>query len=85
MEACLIYLYHEFVPAFVPSNSVYYFTGVVFPDPFSLGKDWLDENQGMAKWPSLYFEDIATFLRPTTPCDLQRRLLNEYKEGKAYR
>jgi hypothetical protein len=55
------------------------------PDPFSLEDGWLDEGQGMTNWPSVYFENMANFLRTKTPEDLQHRLLNEYKEGKAYR
>ena len=55
------------------------------PDPMALENGWLDEGQGVTSWPSLYFEDIAAFLRMKTPIELQQRLMCEYKQGKAYR
>lgn len=59
--------------------------GKVLPDPLGITDGWLDEGQGMEKWPCLYFDDMATYLRMKTPQELCHRLLNEYKEGKAYR
>ena len=44
------------------------------PDPFSLSNGWNGEKNGMSSWPSIYITD-----------DIMKRLLNEYKEGKAYR
>ena len=56
----------------------------VLPDPFSLDEGWLGESERV-NWPSLYFCDIAEFLKMTTPKELYHRLCNEYKQGKAYR
>ena len=39
----------------------------------------------MEKWPSVYLSDIAIYLNNETPKDIFNRLLNEYKEGKAFR
>ena len=55
----------------------------VLPDPFTL-KEWLNE-QGRQNWSSLYFSDIAAYLKMKTPTELYNRLINEYKQGKSYR
>ena len=57
----------------------------IMPDPFTLDNGWLGEKDGMVKWPSLYIMDITQYLNIRTPKDIIHRLLNEYKEGKAYR
>ncbi|KAL5021513.1 hypothetical protein ScPMuIL_000668 [Solemya velum] len=57
----------------------------IIPDPFSLDSGWISEGQGITKWPSVYFMDIANYLQSKTPAELIHRLMNEYKEGKAYR
>jgi hypothetical protein len=59
--------------------------GDIIPDPFSLEDGWIGEASGISKWPSLYIMDIATFLNCNKPSDVVHRVLNEYKEGKAYR
>jgi len=57
----------------------------IIPDPFGLTSGWRGENTGMSTWPSLYITDITDFLNCSTPRDIVHRLLNEYKEEKAYR
>ena len=37
------------------------------------------------KWPSVYFSDISEYLKQKTSVELMTHLINEYKEGKAYR
>lgn len=39
----------------------------------------------MTKWPALYIMDISEYLNGKNHHDLMKRLLNEYKEGKAFR
>ena len=56
----------------------------ILPDPFTLKEGWLAED-GRVNWPSLYFCDIADYLKMTTPAELYHRLCNEYKQGKAFR
>ncbi|XP_053399723.1 uncharacterized protein LOC128557095 [Mercenaria mercenaria] len=51
-----------------------------------LDQKWLvDEKLGRPKWPSVYITDISDYLNTKNPETLMKRLLNEYKEGKAYR
>ena len=57
---------------------------IVLPDPTSLKEGWLDE-LSCTQWPSLYFVDIADYLRMQIPTELYHRLCNQYKQGKAYR
>ena len=59
----------------------------VVPDPFSLKSGWIGESiPGMKKWPSLYYMDIAKYLKDNILSDcLLHRLNCEYKEGKAFR
>ena len=59
--------------------------GEIFPDPFSLTSGWKGEKKGIASWPSVYITGIANFLGEMTSTEIVNRLLNEYKEGKAYR
>ncbi|KAL5021765.1 hypothetical protein ScPMuIL_000920 [Solemya velum] len=61
------------------------FEGEILPDPFSLHSGWLTEKDGITKWPSVYFVDISNYLQTKNPQELVSRLMNEYKEGKAYR
>ena len=42
----------------------------------------------MTSWPPIYLSDITMFLmsdHPGKDVDFKKRVLNEYKEGKAYR
>ncbi|KAH3817671.1 uncharacterized protein LOC127882165 [Dreissena polymorpha] len=59
--------------------------GEIIEDPMTVSKGWLSEKVGMSKWPSLYIGDISEYLHTNQPKDLIRRVVNEYKEGKAYR
>ena len=61
--------------------------GSSLPDPSTL-KDWLRESGAITSWPPIFLGDITVFLmedRPGKDVDLHERVLNEYKEGKAYR
>ena len=51
-------------------------------------KDWLRESDAITSWPSIFLSDITVFLmedHPGKDVALHERVLNEYKEGKAYR
>ena len=61
--------------------------GVVL-DPSELHNGWIGELNGMTKWPPILLSDITLYImkdHPGNDISLQKRLLNEYKEGKAYR
>lgn len=58
---------------------------VVIPDPFTLQDGWLGESEGMRYWPPVNIWDIAKYLNMKCSTELINRLMNEYKEGKAYR
>ena len=56
-------------------------------DPSTL-KDWLRESDAITSWPPICLSDITVFLmedHPGKDVALHERVLNEYKEGKAYR
>ena len=60
----------------------------VLPDPSELHNGWIGELNGMTKWPPILLSDITLYImkdHPGNDISLQKRLLNEYKEGKAYR
>ena len=58
--------------------------GTIIPDPFTLKSGWLNE-KGMQFWPPVILEDISEYLKMKNCDELKNRLINEYKEGKAYR
>ena len=61
--------------------------GSSLPDPSTL-KDWLRESDAITSWPAIFLSDITVFLKDDHPgkdVALHERVLNEYKEGKAYR
>ena len=61
--------------------------GSSLPDPSTL-KDWLRESDAITSWPAIFLSDITVFLmddHPGRDVALHERVLNEYKEGKAYR
>ncbi len=62
------------------------FGDVTIPDPFfDLTCGWLGEQNGMVHWPPTMHVDIATFiLAHVEDQNLSKRLLSDYKEGKAY-
>ena len=47
-------------------------------------QNWLSEKDGLFKWPSVYYHDIAKYLKQQGP-DFISKLESEYKLGKAYR
>ncbi|XP_070550727.1 uncharacterized protein [Ptychodera flava] len=59
------------------------------PDPLlDLKSGWEDESVGMSKWPPTMITDIQTYLQKhetnLTCASLSKRLLKDYKEGKAF-
>ena len=61
--------------------------GSSLPDPSTL-KDWLRESDAITSWPPIFLNDIILFLiedHPGKDVALHERVLNEYKDGKAYR
>ena len=61
--------------------------GSSLPDPSTL-KDWLGESDAVTSWPLIFHSDITVFLmedHPGKDVALHGRVLNENKEGKAYR
>lgn len=61
--------------------------GRQLPDPFVELDDssWVPESQGMEKWPPIFQLQIAEFLLSAeNGTTLGKRLLSDYKEGKAY-
>lgn len=61
--------------------------GHVYPDPATFEDGWESEESGRFLWPSINISDISEYLKltGTNAVDLVHRLLNNYKEGKAYR
>ena len=51
------------------------------PDPATLTQGWIGEKDGMKLWPPTMYFDICNFLGVK---DMDKRLLADYKEGKAY-
>ena len=61
--------------------------GKILPDPSTL-KDWLRESDVITSWRPTFLSDITVFPmedHPGKDVALHERVLNEYKEGKAYR
>ena len=54
------------------------------PDPLTLKDGWIGEQNGVIHWPSVYYHDIAAFLKMLGP-EFIMRLEREYKLGKAHR
>lgn len=62
--------------------------GRFLPDSSTLKDGWIGEIEGMKQWPPVFLSDITMYImkdHPGNDIPLQKRLLNEYKEGKAYR
>ena len=61
--------------------------GETYPDPSTFEEGWESEKTGRFHWPSIYICDISDYLKKTAAnnMDLINRLVNNYKEGKAYR
>ena len=60
--------------------------GEQLPDPFTELKDnWICEETGVEKWPPILQMQISEFiLTAEQGSDLGKRLLSDYKEGKAF-
>lgn len=63
--------------------------GIPLPDPLSdLKGGWEGEGEAMTKWPCTMLRDISAFLArhelDLEKASLQKRLLCDYKEGKAF-
>ena len=61
--------------------------GSCLPDPSTL-KDWLRESDAITSSPPIFLSDITVFLmegHPGKDVALHEHVLNDYKEGKAYR
>ena len=58
--------------------------GGVIPDPIALKTGWVGEENGISKWPSTFYNDIANYLKIYRP-DFINRLDRKYKFGKACR
>jgi len=57
----------------------------VLPDPFQdLTTGWLGEEPGIKQWPPTMQFDIAQFLLKNGDQNLTKRLMSDYKEGKAF-
>ena len=55
------------------------------PDPLTeLDDDWMSETDGMRMWPPTMYWDICNFLGFSATGDLTKRLMSDYKDGKAY-
>ena len=63
----------------------------VLPDPSTLPQNsnsWLCESEGITSWPQIFLSDITVLLmndHPGREISIHERVLNEYKERKAYR
>ena len=58
------------------------------PDPLTQKDGWAKESESMTSWPPINLSDITLFLMSDhlgKDVDFHKRVLNEYKEGKAYR
>lgn len=61
---------------------------IVLPDPLKDVSAWISEKEGLKHWPPIYFSDICVFIlgkHPGKDVGMRQRMLNEYKEGKAFR
>ena len=68
-------------------KSLLYIDGKYLPDPFvDLSEGWMTEENGMEMWPPTMQFDIAEYLLADvqTDRDFGKRLMSDYKEGKAY-
>ena len=67
-------------------RSLLHCRGQQLPDPFDIDeKYWDGEELGITKWPPIYQLQIAEFiLSGKDGTTLGKRLLSDYKEGKAY-
>ncbi|KXJ14188.1 hypothetical protein AC249_AIPGENE19303 [Exaiptasia diaphana] len=62
--------------------------GSKLQDPLQLNEGLIREERGITSWPPMFLSDITKYLmqdHPGKDVQLHERVLNEYKEGKAYR
>ncbi|KAL9979131.1 hypothetical protein ACROYT_G016745 [Oculina patagonica] len=62
--------------------------GTILPDPLLLTEGWLRETESITSWLPIFLSDITLFImadHPGKDVDLHERVLNQYKEGKAFR
>ncbi|XP_070543638.1 uncharacterized protein [Ptychodera flava] len=61
----------------------------MLPDLLKIPEDqWVGEKEGIKCWPPIYISDISDFYKlknRDNTLDLTSRIINEYKEGKAFR
>ena len=57
--------------------------GSVLPDP-ALLTGWESQTSSLTKWPPTMSSDIGWYLRNIDNVPLAKRLMSDYKEGKAY-
>ena len=57
---------------------------ITIPDPLKIKSDWVGEKNGIEKWPSVIYKNIADYFSLLGP-DFISQLEREYKLGKAYR
>jgi hypothetical protein len=63
-------------------------SAVILPDPCKDILPWKSEKEGMKDWHPVYFSDICVFIlsrHAGKDVGMRERILNEYKEGKAFR
>ena len=61
--------------------------GTSVTDPLTLKDGWVKESESMTSWSPINLIDITLFLmsdHPGKDVDFQKRVLNEYKQVKAY-
>ncbi|XP_019642777.1 PREDICTED: uncharacterized protein LOC109484038, partial [Branchiostoma belcheri] len=59
--------------------------GRQLPDPFvDLKSGWKKEEEGMQHWPPTMYGDMAEYLVANGEVQLQKRLMGDYKDGKAF-
>ena len=61
------------------------FEDLSLSDPLTMKAGWVGEEQGIKKWPSIYFMDISYYYKSViSKQDLWQRVECEYKEIKAF-
>ena len=63
-------------------------SNICLPDPLKIKEGWIGEADGIKSWPPIFLSDITIFLmadHPGKDVTFNKRVLTEYKEGKAHR
>ncbi|XP_071121974.1 uncharacterized protein [Mytilus edulis] len=58
--------------------------GQILSDPLQIHDNWLDEKNGMKKFPPVYISDIIKYLSEKNTSGKMKEILQDYKIGKAY-